>query len=96
MTPRHLLPILSALFLVLTGHAEKPTVHHREKPLTKAELAAHKEQYHVISERLLAGVPEIRVLSTERPDSTFDAVEADLEDVYFAHVFGQKESAVAV
>lgn len=67
-----------------------------KKRITKAELAAHKEQYHVISERLLAGVPEIRVLSTERPDSTFDAVEADLEDVYFAHVFGQKESAVAV
>lgn len=67
-----------------------------KKRIAKAELSAHKEQYHVISERLLAGVPEIRVLSTERPDSTFEAVEADLEDVYFAHVFGQKEPAAIV
>ncbi len=67
-----------------------------KKRISKAELAAHKEQYHVISERLIAGTPEIRVLSSFAPDSSFEGVEADLEDVYFAHVFARKESAVAV
>src|SRR5690606_27780064 len=69
-----------------------------KKRIAKAEIPSHKEKYHVISERLIAGTPEIRVLITEQPVASCEMVEADLEDVYFAHVFGtqEKESAVAV
>ena len=68
-----------------------------KKRIPKFELQQHKEAYQVISERLIAGTPEIRVYSTTRPDHTFEAVEADLEDVYFAQIFGiAKEAGVAV
>jgi len=67
-----------------------------KKRITKAELEAHKNSYQVISERLISGKPEIRVFSQTQPDPAFDAVDADLEDVYFTHIFGtQKETTAA-
>lgn len=66
-----------------------------KKRISKSELQQHKDTFQVISERLIAGTPEIRVFSTIQPDSTFEAVEADLEDVYFTHIFGTtKENVV--
>ncbi|RMG69899.1 MAG: ABC transporter ATP-binding protein [Bacteroidetes bacterium] len=56
------------------------------KRLPKEELAAHKAQYHVISDKLISGQPEIHVLSETQPDPSFEAVEPDLEDVYFSHI----------
>jgi len=58
-----------------------------KKKIQKAELASYREQYNVISERLLSGSPEIRILSDTTP-SGFDRVEPDLEDVYFTQIFG--------
>jgi ABC-2 type transport system ATP-binding protein len=63
-----------------------------KKRIPKAELEAHKTAHTVISERLIAGTPEIRVYNSSRPDSSFEAVEADLEDVYFAQIFGSQKS----
>jgi ABC-type multidrug transport system ATPase subunit len=58
-----------------------------KKKIAKSELAAHKERFRVISERLIAGTPEIRIFSHESPSDGFEPVEVDLEDVYFTHIF---------
>ena len=42
----------------------------------------------VISTKLLAGRTVVRVYADERPDPTFEATEATLEDVYFAVMKG--------
>lgn len=64
-----------------------------KKRIPKSELEAHKNNYHVISERLIAGTPEIRVYSSSKPDFSFEAVDADLEDVYFSQIFGSQKTA---
>lgn len=56
------------------------------KRIEKDELESYKSQYHVISERLIAGKPEIHVFSTTQPDSSFEGVHPDLEDVYFSRL----------
>jgi len=58
------------------------------KRIAKAELEEYRKNFTVISERLIAGRPEITVLSDVQPDSSFENMQADLEDVYFSHVFG--------
>jgi ABC-2 type transport system ATP-binding protein len=63
-----------------------------KKRIPKTELETHKNAYTVISERLIAGTPEIRVLSPSKPDHTFEQVQADLEDVYFAQIFGNQKA----
>lgn len=66
-----------------------------KKSIEKDQLKIYKEKYKVISERLLAGKPEIHVLSDLSPDSSFDGVEADLEDVYFSHIIGDNTVAAS-
>ena len=56
------------------------------KTIEKEELETYKEKFRVISERLIAGKPEIHVFSDTRPDQTFHAEPADLEDVYFSKI----------
>lgn len=58
-----------------------------EKRISKAELSEYKQNFRVISEKLIAGNPIIHVFSEENPDGTFEAVEGDLEDVYFSRIF---------
>ena len=58
-----------------------------EKRISKAELSDYKQNFRVISEKLIAGNPIIHVFSEENPDGTFEAVEGDLEDVYFSRIF---------
>ncbi|GAB4236660.1 MAG: ABC transporter ATP-binding protein [Ekhidna sp.] len=62
-----------------------------KKSIEKGELENYQNEYHVISDRLIAGKPEIHVLSDVQPDPSFDGVEADLEDVYFSHILSQKK-----
>lgn len=57
-----------------------------KKRIAKSELEFVKSQFNVISERMLAGVPEIHVYSEEQPDTSFENVVAGLEDVYFTHI----------
>jgi len=58
-----------------------------KKKIPKAELEQHKQQFNVISDRMIAGIPEIRVFSEIQPDPQFERVAPiDLEDVYFSHI----------
>jgi ABC-type multidrug transport system ATPase subunit len=50
----------------------------------RAELADWQSRVPVVSTKLLAGRTVIRVLADAAPDASFDAVEPNLEDVYFA------------
>ncbi len=58
-----------------------------QKRITKAELNTYKEQFTVISDRLIAGTPVINVLADAQPEAGFVAVNPDLEDVYFGKIF---------
>jgi ABC-type multidrug transport system ATPase subunit len=53
------------------------------RTVSKADLAAVKAEYHVISTQLLAGVPVVHVIADASPGEGFAAIEPDLEDVYF-------------
>lgn len=63
------------------------------KTIEKDELEHYKEKYNVISERLIAGKPEIHVHSQAQPDSSFTAKAADLEDVYFSKITASSQTA---
>lgn len=56
------------------------------KRIQKAEVEEIRKNHVVTYERLLAGTPEIHILSDKQPDLTFAPVAAGLEDVYFAHI----------
>lgn len=56
------------------------------KMISKEKLKDYKENYQVISTRLIAGETQIRVLSDNQPDEEFNAVTAGLEDYYFAQM----------
>lgn len=58
-----------------------------QKRINKAELSDYKQNFKVISEKLIGGNPIIHVLSDTNPDGTFTAVAGDLEDVYFSKIF---------
>lgn len=59
-----------------------------ESSVPRAELAAAKERYPVISTRLIAGQTRIHVVGDARPDSAFVPVAPELEDTYFAAIGG--------
>lgn len=65
-----------------------------KKTLSKAELEEHKKNFKVISERLVAGVPEIHVFSEVRPSPEFTPMTVDLESVYFTHIADALKSEV--
>jgi len=58
----------------------------------KTELQSYKDQYNVISERMIAGKPVIHVLSEQLPAEGFKQTEAGLEDVYFSQIFGKQST----
>ena len=57
-----------------------------KKIIPRADLAAHREEFTVISTRLVSGRTQVRVLSEQRPGATFEPVDPDLEDVYFTTI----------
>lgn len=65
-----------------------------EKRVPKAELEAYRQQYTIISEKLVGGTPVIHVMADTDPGDGFVAIPGDLEDVYFSHIFGQQAVAV--
>ncbi|UZR93044.1 ABC transporter ATP-binding protein [Chondrinema litorale] len=65
------------------------------KTIEKPELEAYKKQYNVITEKMIAGKPLIHIYSDLQPDGSFQAVEADLEDVYFSYIFGNTSTQLA-
>jgi ABC-2 type transport system ATP-binding protein len=54
----------------------------------KATLPALEQEHQVISAKLLSGRTIVRVYSPDRPGNDFEAVEPDLEDVYFSALLG--------
>ncbi|MEO0470170.1 MAG: ABC transporter ATP-binding protein [Bacteroidota bacterium] len=63
-----------------------------QKRINKDELGGYQESFNVISEKLIMGQPDIHVFSYTQPDETFNPIQADLEDVYFAHITGRVRS----
>lgn len=57
------------------------------KAIRKEELNDYRKRHTVLSEKLVDGKSNLHILSTQHPGDGFEQVEADLEDVYFAHVF---------
>jgi ABC-type multidrug transport system ATPase subunit len=57
-----------------------------QKSVEKSELSEYQSKYSVISTKLLAGKLSLRIESDENPGDGFEAVPADLEDVYFSHI----------
>lgn len=57
------------------------------KRIQKAELEEYKKNFTLISDKLIGGSPVIHILSDSNPDGTFEAINGDLEDVYFTKIF---------
>lgn len=53
------------------------------KFVDKNELKEIKENYHVLSEKLLSGKSYVHIYANESPSSTFEMLKPDLEDVFF-------------
>ena len=66
------------------------------KTIEKEELQEYQDKFNVISERLIAGKPEIHVYSDSKPDDSFAPKPADLEDVYFSKIKESTQIAVEV
>jgi ABC-2 type transport system ATP-binding protein len=60
-----------------------------KKLIEKAELPALQASQQVISSRLFAGKTVVHVLADSAPDSGFEVVSPDLEDVYFSEISGR-------
>jgi len=56
------------------------------KMIDKAELAAHKTAFKVISTKVVEGRIQVHVYSDNQPDTAFMSMSPDLEDVYFATI----------
>lgn len=56
------------------------------KSIDKGDLEQYRKDYHVISTKLIEGRLSLRIESEEDPGNGFDAVPADLEDVYFSFI----------
>lgn len=66
-----------------------------KKVIEKNELEDYKSNFNVVSEKMIAGKPIIHVYADASPESGFESVPADLEDVYFAQIFGSENGAEA-
>jgi hypothetical protein len=56
--------------------------------ISKDEVNQLKQQYHVISTKLLAGRTVVHIYSNTSPGAGFEVAEPDLEDVYFCTMAG--------
>lgn len=59
-----------------------------EKSINKAEMEDYKDQYQIISTKLVSGKPLIHVYQEPPPGNGFQAAETTLEDVFFSKIFG--------
>ena len=63
------------------------------KVIPRAELAAYRERYNLISTRLFAGRTVIHILADNDPGGGFEAVQGGLEDVYFSTLAQTRRAA---
>ncbi|MCL4126476.1 UNVERIFIED_CONTAM: hypothetical protein GTU68_027079 [Idotea baltica] len=66
-----------------------------KKAIEKVELESYQSGMQVISTHLKAGQTIIHVLSDDKPDASFEASPANLEDVYFAEITSRMETVSA-
>lgn len=57
-----------------------------ERAIEKSEIENFRQQYRIISSKLVAGKPLVHVYSEQQPDNNFYAVQPNLEDVFFSKV----------
>ena len=57
-----------------------------QKAIERDELEQYKQSHTVISDKMVAGQPLIHVLSQADPGEGFEAVEPNLEDVFFTKI----------
>src|SRR5215475_8112957 len=67
-----------------------------KKIIPAADLASHREQFRLISMRLVGGRTLIHVMSDQQPEAGFEPVTPDLEDLYFATIRGYAHSATGM
>jgi ABC-type multidrug transport system ATPase subunit len=60
------------------------------KTITKEELQFYKEQFNVISTRLISGKTQIQVFAETIPENGFETMQPDLENVYFSTLFNNQ------
>lgn len=56
------------------------------KLIDKEQLEEHRKNFKVISTKVVEGKIQVHVYHSSQPDGSFNAVTADLEDVYFATI----------
>ncbi len=66
------------------------------KRTDRDQAAGYKEKLNVISDKLVAGKPTLHVLADTQPDTGFEQVYPDLEDVYFSYIFGNQPQSLTV
>jgi ABC-2 type transport system ATP-binding protein len=65
------------------------------KSVPRAEVAAYRREFRVLSSRTVNGHAILHALSDERPDPSFEPVPGDLQDVYLAMNAEADERAAA-
>ncbi|WP_024770125.1 ABC transporter ATP-binding protein [Aquimarina macrocephali] len=60
------------------------------KTITKEDLQFYKEQFNVISTRLVSGKTQIQVFAETTPEKGFETMKPDLESVYFSTLFNNQ------
>ena len=66
-----------------------------KKRIEKEEVPQNKLKYNVISDKMIAGKPEIHILSESDPGEGFTTETPTLEDVYFSHIIGSQKPVTA-
>lgn len=62
------------------------------KTIDKSELQQYSKDFNIISSQLNAGRLTIHIHSANLPDMGFETIKPDLEDVYFAQLFHDKQN----
>lgn len=57
-----------------------------KKAIVKDDLLMYREEYNVISTKLIEGSLSLRIESETPPGNGFESASPDLEDVYFSHI----------
>jgi hypothetical protein len=63
------------------------------KTVAADQLAAHQQEFNVISTRMFAGCTILHVLADTAPGEGFEPVSGDLEDFYFATLAATRKAA---
>lgn len=63
------------------------------KVVTKDTLARYQSEFNVLSTRLVGGRPVIHAYSEAQPETGFEQIEPDLEDVYFQRLRAHARAA---